>query len=128
MVIMKKIISIGLWIVGGLMVLIALVSGGASILSLLERVQHGPGLLFADVEFLGFIAVIAAYIGRSHVIRCQEIVYLRETVGADLAALLFKSPTGAWLRVCVISGSCLLWGWFLTNLGRRGYLPLPDKD
>ena len=42
------------------MVLIALVSGGASILSLLERVQHGPGLLFADVEFLGFIAVIAA--------------------------------------------------------------------
>jgi hypothetical protein len=63
MVIMKKIISIGLWIVGGLMVLIALVSGGASILSLLERVQHGPGLLFADVEFLGFIAVIAAILG-----------------------------------------------------------------
>lgn len=60
---MKKIISIGLWIVGGLMVLIALVSGGASILSLLERVQHGPGLLFADVEFLGFIAVIAAILG-----------------------------------------------------------------
>ena len=63
MVIMKKIISIGLWIVGGLMVLIALISGGASILSLLERVQHGPGLLFADVEFLGFIAVIAAILG-----------------------------------------------------------------
>lgn len=60
---MKKIISIGLWIVGGLMVLIALISGGASILSLLERVQHGPGLLFADVEFLGFIAVIAAILG-----------------------------------------------------------------
>jgi len=60
---MKKIISIGLWIVGGFLVLIALVSGGASMVSLLERVQHGPGLLFADVEFFGFIALIAAILG-----------------------------------------------------------------
>jgi len=56
---MKTMISVGLWIVGGLLLLIALVSGGASILSLLERVQHGPGLLFADVEFFGSIALIA---------------------------------------------------------------------
>jgi len=61
--IVKRIISIGLWIVGGLMLLVALVSGGASILSLLERVQHGPGLLFADVEFFGFIALMAAILG-----------------------------------------------------------------
>jgi hypothetical protein len=60
---MKKIIPIGLWIVGGLLLLIALVSGGASIVSLLERVQHGPGLLFADVESFGFIALIAAVFG-----------------------------------------------------------------
>jgi hypothetical protein len=60
---MKKIISIGLWIVGGFLVLIALVSGGASMVSLLERVRHGPGLLFADVEFFGFIALIAAILG-----------------------------------------------------------------
>jgi len=60
---MKKIISIGLWIVGGLLLLMAIVSGGASMVSSLERVQHGPGLLFADVEFLGFIAVIAAILG-----------------------------------------------------------------
>jgi hypothetical protein len=26
-------------------------------------VQHGPGLLFADVEFFGFIALIAAILG-----------------------------------------------------------------
>src|SRR4030042_7164343 len=62
-VFMKRMISIGLWIVGGLLVLIALVAGGASILSLLERVQHGPGLLFADVEFFGFIALIAGILG-----------------------------------------------------------------
>jgi len=53
----------GLWIMGGLLLLIALVFGGASILSFLERVQHGPGLLFADVEFFGFIALIAVILG-----------------------------------------------------------------
>jgi len=60
---MKRTISIGLWIVGGLLLLVALISGGASILALLARVQHGPGLLFADVEFFGFIALIAAILG-----------------------------------------------------------------
>jgi hypothetical protein len=60
---MKRTISIGLWIVGGLLLLIAFVSGGASVLSLVERVQHGAGLLFADVEFFGFIALIAAILG-----------------------------------------------------------------
>ena len=60
---MKKWISMGLWIMGGLLLLIALVFGGASILSFLERVQHGPGLLFADVEFFGFIALIAVILG-----------------------------------------------------------------
>jgi hypothetical protein len=60
---MKRMISIGLWIVGGLLLLVALISGGASILSLLERVQHGSGLLFADVEFFGFIALIAVILG-----------------------------------------------------------------
>ena len=60
---MKRMISIGLWIAGGLLLLIALVAGGASILSLLERIQHGAGLLFADVEFFGFIALIAGILG-----------------------------------------------------------------
>ena len=60
---MKRTISIGLRIVGGLLLLIGLVSGGASILSFLERVQHGPGLFFADVEFFGLIALIAAVLG-----------------------------------------------------------------
>jgi hypothetical protein len=73
MVIMKKIISIGLWIVGGLMVLIALVSGGASILSLLERVQHGPGLLFADVEFFGFMALIAVILGAAVLFAARKL-------------------------------------------------------
>jgi len=69
----KRIISIGLWIVGGLMLLVALVSGGASILSLLERVQHGPGLLFADVEFLGFIALIASILGAATLFAARKL-------------------------------------------------------
>jgi hypothetical protein len=71
--VMKKMISIGLWIVGGLLILIALVSGGASILSLLERVQHGPGLLFADVEFFAFIALIAAILGAATLFAAQKL-------------------------------------------------------
>jgi len=60
---MKRMISIGLWIVGGLLLLIALVSGGVSVLSLVERSQHGPGLMFADVEIFGSIALIAVVLG-----------------------------------------------------------------
>jgi hypothetical protein len=71
--VMKKMISIGLWIVGGLLILIALVSGGASILSLLERVQHGPGLLFADVEFFAFIALIVAILGAATLFAAQKL-------------------------------------------------------
>ncbi len=60
---MKRMISIGLLIVGGLLIVVALVSGGASILSLLERVQHEQGLFFADVQFFAFMALIATILG-----------------------------------------------------------------
>ncbi len=70
---MKRTISIGLWIVGGLLLLIALVSGGASILSWLERVQHGRGLLFADVEFFGLIALIAAILGAATLFAAKKL-------------------------------------------------------
>ena len=48
---------------GGILLLIALLSGGASLLSLIGRLQHGPGLLFADVEFFGFVAFVCAFSG-----------------------------------------------------------------
>ncbi len=60
---MKSAISMALWVLGGLLFLIALVFEGASIVSWVERSQHGPGLLFADVEFLGMIALFAAILG-----------------------------------------------------------------
>ena len=60
---MKRWISIGLRIVSGLLFLIALVSASISVLPQIERSQHGPGLLFADVELLGFMASVAAILG-----------------------------------------------------------------
>ena len=60
---MRKMIWMGLWVVGSLLLLFALVFGGASILALIARVQHGRGLFFADVEFLGLLAVVAAVLG-----------------------------------------------------------------
>lgn len=48
---------------GGILLVIALLSAGASILSLIERLQHGSGPLFADVELFGFVAFICACAG-----------------------------------------------------------------
>ena len=71
--IMKKMILMGLWVVGGLMLLIALIFGGASILSLFERIQHGPGLLFADVEFFGFVALTAVIVGAALLFAAKKL-------------------------------------------------------
>ena len=48
---------------GGILLVIAFLSGGAAILSLTERLQHGPGMFFADVEFFAFTAFICAFSG-----------------------------------------------------------------
>lgn len=48
---------------GCILLVIAFLSGGAAILSLAERLQHGPGMFFADVELFGFIAFICAFSG-----------------------------------------------------------------
>jgi len=63
----------GLWIVGGLLLLIALVSGAVSVLSLVERSQHGPGLFFADVEFFCFIALIAVILGAAVLFAARKL-------------------------------------------------------
>ena len=58
-----SILSAIIAICGGILLLTALLSGGAFILSLNERLQHGPGLLFADVELSGLVAFICALSG-----------------------------------------------------------------
>jgi len=70
---MKKMISVGLWIAGGILLLVAFASGGESILALLERAQHGSGLFFADVEFLGIIALIAAILAAALLFAAKKL-------------------------------------------------------
>jgi hypothetical protein len=50
-------------LIGGIFLLTALLSGGAAVLAFIERQRHGAGLLFADVELLGFMACICAVLG-----------------------------------------------------------------
>jgi hypothetical protein len=61
--ILRKIISGILWSMGLLFLLIALINGGSAITSLLERLQHGSGLMFAEVEFFLLIFVFTVLLG-----------------------------------------------------------------
>lgn len=54
---MKKIISIICIILGAFCCLAAFIAAGFSITALLERSQHGRGIMFADVEFLALAAL-----------------------------------------------------------------------
>jgi cyanate permease len=59
----SSIFSIILALCGTLLIGVALLSGIASIGSLLERREHGPGLLFADVEILGGLSLVCLVSG-----------------------------------------------------------------
>lgn len=50
-------------------------------------------------------------------------------LASGLCATLYESAVEAWLRVCIVFGSSLLWGGLLTKLAKRGYFPpLPSDD
>ncbi len=63
----------GLLAGGGIMLLLALLSGGAALLSILDRVKHGHGLLYADVEFFGLLALICCVLGAFSLIVARRI-------------------------------------------------------
>ena len=48
---------------GGLLLLCAFLSGIAALSSLAERMRHGPGLMFADVEFFAVVSAVLGAIG-----------------------------------------------------------------
>ncbi len=58
-----KILRIGLMVSGGISLLLGLLAGGASLLSAIERFQQGRGLLFADAEAFGLLALICCTLG-----------------------------------------------------------------
>jgi hypothetical protein len=57
------ILSKGMIVVGGVLLLIALLLLTVSILSFIERLKYGPGLFFADVEFFGLIVFSSGIAG-----------------------------------------------------------------
>lgn len=60
-------------IFGVLSLLIAFVFGILSLSAYLERIKYGPGLMFADVEFFGFIAIISLLFGIIFLIISRKI-------------------------------------------------------
>ncbi len=65
--------SFVLTLIGGILFFIALLSGGVSILALIERLRHGRGIMFADVEFFGFAAIVCGLPGVLLVIVARKL-------------------------------------------------------
>lgn len=46
---------------------------------------------------------------------------------SGLFALVLTSQTSAFGQLALVGGSCLFWGWLLSRLARRGYLPILEE-
>ena len=79
MVRMSSVFSTILIISGSALLLIALLSVIGFIQALIERLQHGPGLLFAAVEILGFIAFICALLGGAALFGARKLSKRRQS-------------------------------------------------
>lgn len=53
---LSRVVSAIFSILGTLFSTLALVAGGFFFVAFVERIQHGRGIMFADVEFLGLMA------------------------------------------------------------------------
>ena len=68
-----SVFSFILTLIGGMLIAVALLSGGVSILALIERLQHGRGMMFADAEFLGLTALVCGLPGALLVIGARRL-------------------------------------------------------
>jgi hypothetical protein len=55
------------------------------------------------------------------------LVSLPVGIVAALIVLLFETQTSLAARGILMAGSCIAWGWLLSFLGRRGFLPFPEE-
>lgn len=44
-----------------------------------------------------------------------------------LASLFFDSPASTMMRLLLVGGGCVAWGFVLSQLGRRGFLPMMEE-
>lgn len=56
-------IRVVLQLAGGVLVILAMLAAGASVTSLIERLQYGRGLLFLDVELFAMIGAALGGLG-----------------------------------------------------------------
>jgi hypothetical protein len=68
------------------------------------------------------------------VVRAQRAAWsflvVSVAVGLICGALaqLIETQNGKLEQSVIVAAGCILWGWILGSLGRRGYLPLPEAD
>jgi len=70
---MLKIISIGLFMCGAFMLLLAMLSGGVALIASVDRFQHGSGHLSVDVEFFGLLTLICCVLGAFSLVIAKRI-------------------------------------------------------
>jgi hypothetical protein len=58
-----RVVSVISNLLGALLCLFAIIASGISATALVERIQHGRGIMFADVEFFGLAALVLLLAG-----------------------------------------------------------------
>ena len=59
----SRVLSGILFTIGALLLVLALLAGLAFLSALSERLNYGPGMMFADVEFFALLALLSAVVG-----------------------------------------------------------------
>jgi hypothetical protein len=67
------VISVILRITGSIFILLALGTGIISVSALIERMRYEPGLMFADFEFFGILALISGGLGAIMLISANKL-------------------------------------------------------
>jgi hypothetical protein len=75
--VLLKIISVILSIAGVVLLIVALLAGIISLSALASRMRYGPGIMFADVEFFGLIALTCGVLGMPVIIAARKLAKWR---------------------------------------------------
>lgn len=68
-----KVIAVFFNFLGALFCLLAVIAGGMSVTALLERMRHGRGIMFADVEFFVLTALALLVLGLVLLVAARQL-------------------------------------------------------
>jgi len=62
--------------------------------------------------------------------RLEELVVRAQRAASSflVVSIVIGFIGGIWIESLLVATGCVLWGWLLMCLGRRGYLPLPEAS